>query len=81
MICRAVAQQLVPSSLCCVHVREVQVGCILHIDHKLTISFDQVMAPGVSVLNLGLDGTYVTMTGTSFAAAHVAGAAALILQK
>lgn len=40
-----------------------------------------VAAPGVSVLNLGLAGLYVKMTGTSMATPHVSGAAALILQK
>jgi subtilisin family serine protease len=40
-----------------------------------------VAAPGVSVLNLGLGGLYVKMTGTSMATPHVSGAAALILQK
>ena len=39
------------------------------------------MAPGVGIFGLGLGGTYLKATGTSFAAAHVAGAAALILQK
>ena len=41
----------------------------------------QIMAPGVDIIGLNLGGTYFKATGTSFAAAHVAGAAALILQK
>ena len=41
----------------------------------------QIMAPGVDIIGLNLGGQYFKATGTSFAAAHVAGAAALILQK
>ncbi|KAK9808061.1 hypothetical protein WJX73_000076 [Symbiochloris irregularis] len=36
-------------------------------------------APGVQVLNLGLGGVYITLTGTSMATPHVSGCAALLL--
>lgn len=41
----------------------------------------QVAAPGVSVLGLGLGGTYITLTGTSMSTPHVTGTAALMLQR
>ena len=40
-----------------------------------------VAAPGVDVLVLAPDGSYDTSSGTSIAAAHVSGAAALLLEK
>ncbi|MCD1258265.1 S8 family serine peptidase [Paenibacillus athensensis] len=38
----------------------------------------QIVAPGVNIPSLGLHDTHVTMSGTSLAAPHVAGVAALI---
>ncbi|MCS7141288.1 MAG: S8 family serine peptidase [Candidatus Nitrosocaldus sp.] len=40
-----------------------------------------LVAPGTGINSTGLNGTYVMNSGTSFAAPHVSGAAALILQK
>ena len=55
---------------------------VQHFSHVLKkYATVQMMAPGVSVLNLGLAGTYTKETGTSMATPHVAGAAALLLQK
>ena len=44
-------------------------------------SYVAVAAPGVDVLVLAPDGSYDTSSGTSIAAAHVSGAAALLLEK
>lgn len=40
-----------------------------------------VFAPGVSITSNGLSGGYVSMSGTSMASPHVAGAAAVLLSK
>src|SRR5690606_33776551 len=40
-----------------------------------------VVAPGHQILSAGLAGSYAAMSGTSMAAAHVAGAAALLQQR
>ncbi len=45
-----------------------------------TGAFLSVVAPGVDVLTTFPGGRYVFVSGTSFAAAHVSGAAALVLQ-
>jgi len=39
-----------------------------------------LVAPGVSVLSLGLNKDYTVMTGTSMAAPHISGAAAVIIE-
>jgi subtilisin family serine protease len=54
-------------------------------DNKLVhlpgpVSVD-VAAPGVSVLGLGIGGSYVYMTGTSMATPHVTALAAIVLGK
>lgn len=41
----------------------------------------EVSAPGVSVLSAGLNGRYVTMSGTSMSSPHVAGVLALMKQR
>jgi subtilisin family serine protease len=41
--------------------------------------FPEVVAPGVSIYTTDLHGNYISVTGTSLAAAHVAGALALLL--
>ena len=46
-------------------------GCVLKPD---------VSAPGVNITGIGADGNYQTRSGTSFAAPHVAAAAALLLE-
>ncbi len=44
-------------------------------------AYVDLSAPGVEILSTAPDGKYLVSSGTSFAAAHVAGAAALLLER
>jgi subtilisin family serine protease len=58
-----------------------QCPCLKHPLHATGPVSVDVAAPGVSVLGLGIGGSYVYMTGTSMATPHVTGVAAIILGK